>query len=138
MAVLCGAARVGTYSIVTLVNGAASGNTTHPAIAGGMQWYVDQVLGNNTYGSGGSYNLFYTDAKVKQVPASNPSAACNSSFWHQMGILYIKRFVFRYLLKQQWLGPTHDNFCCFYATLPPHGMLDGSCLHYAKPLACAA
>lgn len=63
------AARVGTYSIVTLVNGAASGNTTHPAIAGGMQWYVDQVLGNNTYGSGGSYNLFYTDAKVKQVPA---------------------------------------------------------------------
>lgn len=66
------AAKVGTYSIVTLVNGAASGNTTHPAIAGGMQWYVDQVLGNSTYGSGGSYNLFYTDTKVKQVQCSNP------------------------------------------------------------------
>ncbi len=61
------AALAGTYSIVTLVNGAALGNSTHPAVAGGMQWYVDQVLGNATYGSGGSYNLFYTDPSVTTV-----------------------------------------------------------------------
>lgn len=62
--VLADASLAGTYSIVTLVNGAALGNTTHPAVAGGMQWYVDQVLGNGTYGSGGSYNLFYSNPTV--------------------------------------------------------------------------
>ena len=61
------AALAGTYSIVTLVNGAALGNSTHPAVAGGMQWYVDQVLGNGTFGSGGSYNLFYTNPSVITV-----------------------------------------------------------------------
>lgn len=64
---LCCAALAGTYCIVTLVNGAALGNTTHPAVAGGMQWYVDQVLGNGTFGSGGSYNRFYTNANVIQA-----------------------------------------------------------------------
>lgn len=61
------AALAGTYCIVTLVNGAALGNTTHPAVAGGMQWYVDQVLGNGTFGSGGSYNRFYTNPSVIQA-----------------------------------------------------------------------
>jgi hypothetical protein len=61
------AALAGTYSIVTLVNGAALGNSTHPVVAGGMQWYVDQVLGNATFGSGGSYNLFYTNPSVITV-----------------------------------------------------------------------
>ena len=65
--VVC-AASAGIYCIIPLVNGAAAGNVTHPAIAGGMQWYVDQAPGNNTgFGSGGFYNLFYTDARVKQV-----------------------------------------------------------------------
>lgn len=67
MACLCSAALAGTYCIVTLVNGAALGNATHPAVAGGMQWYVDQVLGNGTFGSGGSYNLFYTNPNVIQA-----------------------------------------------------------------------
>ena len=53
--------------MVVLVNGEGGGNMTHGALAGGMQWYVDQVLGNASYGSGGSYNLFYTDPAVKQV-----------------------------------------------------------------------
>lgn len=52
---------------MTLVNGAALGNTTHPAVAGGMQWYVDQVLGNGSFGSGGSFNRFYTNANVIQA-----------------------------------------------------------------------
>ena len=52
---------------MTLVNGAALGNVTHPAVAGGMQWYVDQVLGNGTFGSGGSYNRFYTNSNVIQA-----------------------------------------------------------------------
>ena len=60
----CNAALAGTYSIIALVNGAALGNSTHPAVAGGMQWYVDQVLGNGTYASGGSYNQFYNDSRV--------------------------------------------------------------------------
>ena len=32
---------------------------------GGMQWYVDQVLGNGNEGSGGDKHFFYTDEKVK-------------------------------------------------------------------------
>ena len=67
MTYVCCAAKAGTYCIVTLVNGAALGNTTHPAVAGGMQWYVDQVLGNGSFGSGGSYNRFYTNANVIQA-----------------------------------------------------------------------
>ena len=58
------------YCMIVLVNGENGGTMTKPALAGGMQWYVDQVLGNASYGSGGSYNLFYTDPGVKQVPNS--------------------------------------------------------------------
>ncbi|DBA80489.1 TPA: hypothetical protein ACH3X1_007761 [Trebouxia sp. C0004] len=65
--VLSYAEEAGVYCIVVLVNGEQGGTMTHPAIAGGMQWYVDQVLGNGSYGSGGSYNLFYTDPDVKQA-----------------------------------------------------------------------
>ena len=75
IACLCCAALAGTYCIVTFVNGAALGNTTHPAVAGGMQWYVDQVLGNATFGSGGSYNLFYTDPNVIQASGHQNAAA---------------------------------------------------------------
>ena len=53
--------------MIILVSGENGGDLTHPALAGGMQWYVDQVLGNTSYGSGGTYNLFYTDPDVKQV-----------------------------------------------------------------------
>ena len=59
---------------MTLVNGAALGNTTHPAVAGGMQWYVDQVLGNGTFGSGGSYNRFYTNPSVIQAGVRSTAA----------------------------------------------------------------
>ena len=83
---LCGvnAALAGTYSIIALVNGAALGNSTHPAVAGGMQWYVDQVLGNGTYASGGSYNQFYNDSRVITVRGSFLPQVALASVWPEI------------------------------------------------------